>query len=78
MSCPWQDAQALTGARYVENTLENNRKFDAKSLISQEPSREGRLKYWTNELCARHPHTFDFVVTVRLAVSMILPQLMKV
>lgn len=49
---------------YVENTLENNRTFDAEGLVSQEPSREGRLKYWTNELCMKYPHTFDFAVTV--------------
>jgi len=55
-------------ARYVENTLEHNRKFDAKSLVSQNSSREGRLKYWTNELCERRPQTFDFVVTVRFPI----------
>ena len=51
-------------ASYVENTLEDNHIFDAKGLVSQEPSREGRLKFWTNELCMKHPHTFDFAVTV--------------
>ena len=50
--------------RYVEDTLEHNRKFDAMDIVSQEPSREGRLKYWTNELCEKRPQTFDFVVTV--------------
>ena len=54
----------LTLSRYVEKTLENNRKFDAKGLLSQDTSREGRLKYWTNELCAKRPHTFDVVLTV--------------
>lgn len=54
----------LTTARYVENTLEHNKKFDALGLVAHEPSREGRLKYWDNELCAKHPHTFDFAVTV--------------
>lgn len=49
---------------YVENTLENNRIFDAKGLVSDEPSREGRLKYWTNELCAKRPQTFDFAITL--------------
>lgn len=51
-------------ASYVENTLENNRLFDAKGLLSLDSSREGRLKYWTNELCVKHPQTFDFAVTV--------------
>lgn len=56
----------------MENTLENNPIFDAKGLVSEEPSREGRLKYWTNELCAKHPHTFDFAVTVGFVSSAIL------
>ena len=64
-----RDMTRLMVARYVENTLEHNRKFDAKSLASQDSSREGRLKYWTNELCERHPQTFDFVVTVCPAIS---------
>ena len=54
----------LMSFRYVEDTLEKNEKFDAKSLVSTEPSREGRLKYWNNQLAKKHPHTFDFVVTV--------------
>ena len=54
----------LTTARYVEDTLATNRTFDAKGLVSDESSREGRLQFWNNELCAKHPHTFDFVVTV--------------
>ena len=51
-------------SRYVEDTLENNHKFDAKSIIAADLSREGRLKYWNNELCKKHPLTFDFAVTV--------------
>lgn len=58
---------ALIGSSYVENTLEKNHIFDAEGLVSQEPSREDRLKYWTNELCAKYPHTFDFAITVCLA-----------
>lgn len=27
---------------------------------------EGQLRYWTNEMCTKSPHLFDFVVTVRL------------
>lgn len=44
--------------------MEHNAKFDAKSLTAGDVSREGRLKFWTNELAAKHPHTFDFVVTL--------------
>ncbi|KAI9787070.1 MAG: hypothetical protein M1835_002851 [Candelina submexicana] len=49
---------------YVEKTLENSRKFDAKGLLLEDESFQHRLKYWTVELCARHPHTFDFVITL--------------
>ncbi|KAL9125004.1 MAG: hypothetical protein Q9217_005732 [Psora testacea] len=54
----------LTLPRYVENTLENNSKFDAQGIVSQDPSREARLKYWTNDLAAKYPQTFDFVITL--------------
>ena len=49
---------------YVEETLKDNHRFDAKGLVAQEPSSEGRLKYWTNELCRKHPNTFDFIITL--------------
>ncbi|CAG8977295.1 hypothetical protein HYALB_00012580 [Hymenoscyphus albidus] len=62
---------------YVENTLKDNKKFNAASLlaeiddeyskkeISQEEKRlDRRLRYWTNEMCRTRPHTFDFVVTL--------------
>ena len=54
----------LIQSRYVEDTLEHNHKFDAKSIIAADKSREGRLKYWNNDLCKKHPLTFDFAVTV--------------
>lgn len=49
---------------YVENTLEHNRTFDAQGLVSKDPSHNGRLKYWDNELCKKQPHLFDFAITV--------------
>ncbi|KAI9718052.1 MAG: hypothetical protein M1812_004310 [Candelaria pacifica] len=49
---------------YVEKTLEKNHKFDAKGLVSEDETFQDRLRYWTVELCARHPHTFDFVITL--------------
>ena len=55
----------LNSCSYVEDTLEYNPTFDSKSILAKEPSREGRLKYWSNELCRRHPSTFDFIVTVQ-------------
>ena len=49
---------------YVEDTLEKNEKFDAPGILAQDPTAQGRLKYWTNELAAKHPHRFDFVVSL--------------
>ncbi len=40
--------------------------FDAQGLISKDPSHEGRLRYWDNELCKKQPHLFDFAITVSL------------
>ena len=57
-------ALGLFLSRYVEDTLEHNHIFDAKTIISADTSRDGRLKYWNNELCTKHPLTFDFAVTV--------------
>lgn len=45
----------LIPSRYVEDTLEHNHTFDAKSIISADTSSDGRLKYWNNELCTKHP-----------------------
>ncbi len=49
---------------WVENILEHNETFDAKSLLAEDPSHEGRLKYWTTEVTKKRPHTFDIVVTL--------------
>ena len=49
---------------YVENTLKDNAAFDAEGLLKEDPSFGERLKYWDNELAKKHPHTFDFVVTL--------------
>ncbi|KAL8886837.1 MAG: hypothetical protein Q9192_006421 [Flavoplaca navasiana] len=49
---------------YVENTLENNRVFDAQGLVSKDPLHEGRLNFWNNELCKKQPHLFDFAITL--------------
>ena len=49
---------------YVENTLKDHESFDAAGLVKEDPSYGERLKYWDNELARRHPHIFDFVVTL--------------
>ena len=60
-----KEYSVLTPHRYVEDTLEHNSIFNAESIVGQHPSREGRLRYWNNDLCRKHPLTFDFVVTVK-------------
>lgn len=47
---------------YVEDTMKNNKSFDAAGLIKANPKHEGRLKYWNNELAKKRPHTFDFCI----------------
>jgi NAD+ kinase len=63
---------------WVENTLKENKKFDAKGLLAEvekdyaqknadrngDKKLEKRLRYWNNEMCRTRPHTFDFVVTL--------------
>ncbi|KAI9733315.1 MAG: hypothetical protein M1834_003399 [Cirrosporium novae-zelandiae] len=49
---------------FVQDTLEHDPLFDAKGLLQTDPTYKGRLQYWDVNLCARHPHTFDFVVTL--------------
>jgi len=51
---------------YVDQNIREGKEFDAMSIIS-EPSFENRLRYWTPEMCLKHPHTFDFVITVSLS-----------
>lgn len=55
--------QQLHGS-YVEDKLEQSSHFDVNGLVAAGPSRQRRLRYWTTELCAKHPQTFDFIVTV--------------
>lgn len=54
---------------YVEETLENNKLFDAKDLLKKHPEYEGRLKFWTNELCHNKPQTFDIALAVSRSCS---------
>ena len=55
----------LTRSSYVEQTLRDNKVFDAAGLLDKNPSYQGRLKYWTNEMCTQKPQTFDIVLAVR-------------
>jgi NAD+ kinase len=62
---------------YVENTLKENKRFNAEGLIADiekeysgmalngdEKKLEKRLRYWNNDMCKTRPHTFDFIVTL--------------
>ena len=49
---------------YVQDSLKDNPDFDAEGLCAEDPTVGERLKYWDTELARRHPHTFDFVVTL--------------
>lgn len=47
---------------YVEDTMKDNKSFDAEGLLKSNPAFEGRLKYWNSELAKKRPHTFDFCI----------------
>jgi NAD+ kinase len=49
---------------YVERRLQDHPDFNASRLIEEEPSAQGRLKYWDSKLAPEKPHMFDFVVTL--------------
>ena len=49
---------------YVEDTMKDNKVFDAEGLVAEDPSFGERLKYWDNELARKRPHTFDFVISL--------------
>lgn len=49
---------------YVERRLETHPDFGALQLVQDEPSAEGRLKYWDPKLAQQQPHLFDFVITL--------------
>ncbi|PWW74912.1 ATP-NAD kinase [Tuber magnatum] len=49
---------------YVEDALKDAPEFDAEGLGQKCPGYKSRLHYWTAELCAKRPHTFDFVITL--------------
>ncbi|KAK5132009.1 hypothetical protein LTR08_000430 [Meristemomyces frigidus] len=50
---------------WVEETMRDSPAFDAPGLLAQHPDAcKDRLKYWTNELCARKPHTFDICLAL--------------
>lgn len=59
----WLLKYSSTHLVYVDHNIRECTEFDAAS-ISSEPSFSDRLRYWTPEMCIRHPHAFDFVITL--------------
>jgi NAD+ kinase len=49
---------------WVEDTMRDNKAFDADGLVAEDESYKARLKYWTNELCAKKPHTFEICLAL--------------
>lgn len=49
---------------FVESVFEHNRLFDAEGIVKANPSHKDRLKYWTIDLCAKCPQTFDIVISL--------------
>jgi NAD+ kinase len=49
---------------WVEDTMKDNKIFDAESLAQKDPSFRDRIKYWNPELCKAKPHLFEIVVAL--------------
>lgn len=49
---------------WVEDTLKDNKIFNAQGLCDLDPSYEERIQYWNPELCRKKPHLFEIVVAL--------------
>ncbi|KAI0408223.1 ATP-NAD kinase-like domain-containing protein [Xylaria palmicola] len=65
---------------YIQDTLKGNKQFNLQGLIEELRSEyveageldqntatealSRRVRYWTEEMCRRRPHTFDFIITL--------------
>lgn len=49
---------------YVERRMETHPDFGTLQLLQEEPSAQGRLKFWDPRLTQEQPHLFDFVITL--------------
>jgi NAD+ kinase len=49
---------------YVQDVMSERPEFSDKKLRSEIGKDAGRLKFWTNQMCSRHPQLFDFAITV--------------
>lgn len=49
---------------YVDSKFKDTPEFDGEGLLALYPKYRPRLHWWDAELCAKKPHTFDFVMTL--------------
>ncbi|EWC44176.1 hypothetical protein DRE_07001 [Drechslerella stenobrocha 248] len=49
---------------YVDKKLSISKRFDADGLVRENPEFEGKLRYWTPEMCYSSPDSFDLVLTL--------------
>ncbi|KAM3565328.1 hypothetical protein MY1884_000242 [Beauveria asiatica] len=49
---------------YVDAKLRGSRRFDAPSLVAENPAFADTLRYWTPDLCWSQPEIFDLVLTL--------------
>ena len=49
---------------YVDAKLQRSERFDAASLLANDPRLEPMLKYWTPDMCWSSPDKFDLVLTL--------------
>lgn len=49
---------------FVQETLKDDALFDVKGLLAEDESYTHRLKYWDEGIARKHPHSFDFVITL--------------
>lgn len=59
-----RNADGKTYTVWVENTMQKNKAFDADALFAKDESYKDRLRFWTNDLCAKKPHTFDICLAL--------------
>ncbi|KAL0135961.1 ATP-NAD kinase-like domain-containing protein [Mucor lusitanicus] len=49
---------------YVDEKLKNSKRFKYDKIVRNHPIACEKLKFWTPELCALQPKSFDFIITL--------------
>ncbi|KAI7905766.1 ATP-NAD kinase-like domain-containing protein [Cokeromyces recurvatus] len=49
---------------FVDEKLKNSKRFKYDKIIKNHPKAQDKLKFWTPELCALQPKSFDFIITL--------------